>query len=182
MASQDFGQQRKWAIILIIAVLGVAAWWVLGRGSALTGLGMEAAKSEKAGNAANVLRSGDGEDAVAGFAPGTGSPVGGDALGRRFNENDDLVGEQAPPAKPLPVVAAKGEVIGYTKDANGKSTPIYANASRIVPNTPGTYVAVDMWADGGARVVPARQLTPLSPAEERGQLENRQRQEQSRNQ
>lgn len=168
MASQEFGRQRKWAMVLLAVVLGTAAWLGLGRSSgginalgSLLGIGEDTTGSSSSANAMK-------DDALPAYGTLGGvsrAAAGTDALGRRFNENEDLVGEPALPAKPLPVVAAKGQVIGYSKGANGQATPIYANASRIVPNTPGTYVAVDMWADGGARVVSVRQEAPLSPTE-----------------
>lgn len=69
-------------------------------------------------------------------------------------------------AKPIPVEAAPGQVIGYTVDAQGNSKPVRAGEAGGVPaNTPGSFAVVDMWADGGPAVVPATEGQHLSPAE-----------------
>lgn len=74
-------------------------------------------------------------------------------------------GVPLPVAKPIPIKAAPSEIIGYKKDANGVVTPIRAGQLDAVPNSPGTYAVVDMWAEGGPAVVPATRGTALSPAE-----------------
>ena len=73
--------------------------------------------------------------------------------------------EPLPVAKPIPIKAAPNEVIGYSKDAQGNTRPIKAGELPAVPNSPGTYAVVDMWAEGGPAVVPATRGTALSPRE-----------------
>lgn len=102
--------------------------------------------------------------------PGAVSNVGGiplDANGNRILNEAGLPisNEPVPQAKPIPVKAPKGAIIGYTKDANGVSQPIRAGDLKAVPNSPGTFAVVDMWADGGPTVVPATEGKRLSPAE-----------------
>lgn len=70
-----------------------------------------------------------------------------------------------PSAKPIPVVAAPGQVIGYTVDAQGNSKPVRAGEAGGVPNAPGSFAVVDIWADGGPAVVPATEGQHLTPAE-----------------
>lgn len=74
-------------------------------------------------------------------------------------------GVPLPVAKPIPIRAAPSEVIGYKKDANGVVKPMRAGDLDAVPNSPGTYAVVDMWADGGPAVVPATRGSALSPGE-----------------
>lgn len=76
-----------------------------------------------------------------------------------------LSAEPLPPAKPIPIKAAPSDVIGYAKDAQGVIKPIKAGELAAVPNSPGTYAVVDMWAEGGPAVVPATKGTALSPQE-----------------
>lgn len=74
---------------------------------------------------------------------------------RVLNEAGLPVGPPLPPAKPIPVRAAPGDVVGYRKDANGQLRPMKAAELASMPaNSPGTYAVVDMWADGGSVVVP----------------------------
>lgn len=102
-------------------------------------------------------------------APTAATSTGGillDADGRRIlNEAGLPPGPPLPPAKPIPIRAAPGTVIGYSKEADGTAKPIRAGELNAVPNTPGTYAVVDMWADGGPAVVPATVGTQLSPQE-----------------
>jgi hypothetical protein len=102
--------------------------------------------------------------------PGAVSNVGGiplDANGNRILNEAGLPisNEPLPQAKPIPVKAPKGAIIGYTKDAQGNSQPIRAGDLKAVPNSPGTFAVVDMWADGGPTVVPPTEGKRLSPAE-----------------
>jgi hypothetical protein len=102
--------------------------------------------------------------------PGAVSNVGGiplDANGNRILNEAGLPisNEPLPQAKPIPVKAPKGAIIGYTKDAQGNSQPIRAGDLKQVPNSPGTFAVVDMWADGGPTVVPPTEGKRLSPAE-----------------
>jgi hypothetical protein len=102
--------------------------------------------------------------------PGAVSNVGGiplDANGNRILNEAGLpiTNEPVPQAKPIPVKAPAGAVIGYTKDAAGNSQPIRAGDLKQIPNSPGTFAVVDMWADGGPTVVPPTQGQRLTPAE-----------------
>ena len=102
--------------------------------------------------------------------PGAVSNVGGiplDANGNRILNEAGLPisNEPLPQAKPIPVKAPKGAIIGYTKDAAGNSVPLRAGDLKQIPNSPGTYAVVDMWADGGPTVVPATEGHHLTAAE-----------------
>jgi hypothetical protein len=100
-----------------------------------------------------------------GYYAGEGIKV--DANGARILNEAGLPdsGVPLPVAKPIPIKAAPSEVIGYKTDANGVVTPMRAGDLDAVPNSPGTYAVVDMWADGGPAVVPATKGTALSPGE-----------------
>jgi hypothetical protein len=102
--------------------------------------------------------------------PGAVSNVGGiplDANGNRILNEAGLPysSEPLPQAKPIPVKAPKGAIIGYTKDAAGNSVPLRAGDLKQIPNSPGTYAVVDMWADGGPTVVPATEGHHITEAE-----------------
>jgi hypothetical protein len=102
--------------------------------------------------------------------PGAVSNVGGiplDANGNRILNEAGLPisSEPVPQARPIPVKAPKGAIVGYTKDANGNAQPIRAGDLKAIPNSPGTFAVVDMWADGGPTVVPPTEGKRLSPAE-----------------
>lgn len=102
--------------------------------------------------------------------PGAVSNVGGiplDAEGHRILNEAGLPisNEPLPEAKAIPIKAPAGTVIGYTKDAQGNSKPLVAGDLKQIPNTPGSYAVVDMWADGGPTVVPATEGKHLSEAE-----------------
>lgn len=104
-----------------------------------------------------------------GLPPGA-REVGGilvDAQGNRILSEAGLPisKEPLPQAKPIPVKAPPGEIIGYAKDAQGNSTPIRAGDLKTVPNAPGTFAVVDMWADGGPTVVPPTKGQTISPEE-----------------
>lgn len=89
-----------------------------------------------------------------------------DAEGHRIlNEAGLPPGPPLPEAKPIPIKAAPGDVIGYRKDANGVSQPLRAGDLKGAANAPGTFAVVDMWADGGPVVVPATEGHHLSAAE-----------------
>lgn len=90
-----------------------------------------------------------------------------DAEGRRIlNEAGLPPGPPLDPAKPIPVKAAPGEIVGYAKDANGVSKPLRAEDLRgRAANSPGTFAVVDMWADGGPVVVQATEGHHLTPSE-----------------
>jgi hypothetical protein len=109
----------------------------------------------------------DGTRAGAGDRHYAGEGIEVDANGARILNEAGLPdsGVPLPVAKPIPIKAAPSEVIGYKKDANGVVTPIRAGDLDAVPNSPGTYAVVDMWAEGGPAVVPATRGTALSPEE-----------------
>jgi hypothetical protein len=112
--------------------------------------------------------------------------VGGillDADGNRILNSAGLPGmEPLPPAKPIPIRAAPNDIVGYSTDANGVSRPLRAKDIRGAANAPGTYVAVDMWAEGGPAVVtPTRPGRLLTEAEvEKSRAEERAREERAR--
>lgn len=102
--------------------------------------------------------------------PAGAREVGGilvDAQGNRILSEAGLPisKEPLPQAKPIPIKAAPGEIVGYAKDAEGNSTPIRAGDLKSVPNAPGTFAVVDMWADGGPTVVAPTRGNPISEAE-----------------
>jgi hypothetical protein len=108
-----------------------------------------------------------------------------DAEGNRVLNAAGLPGtEPLPPAKPIPIKAAPNDIVGYTTDANGVSRPLRAKDIRGAANTPGTYAAVDMWADGGPAVVtPTRSGRMLTEAEvQQSRAEERAREERARQQ
>ena len=89
-----------------------------------------------------------------------------DAQGQRIlNEAGLPPGPPLDPAKPIPIKATPGEIVGYSKDANGVSRPMRASDIKQAANTPGTYAVVDMWANGGPAVVAPTQGRHLSDAE-----------------
>ena len=94
-------------------------------------------------------------------ASASGSPISAPAMrldengGRLLNAAGLPDGPPLPVAKPLPIKAAPGQIIGYSTDARGVSQPLRAGDLKAVPNSPGTYAVVDMWADDGYVVVPA---------------------------
>lgn len=108
-------------------------------------------------------------------ATSTGLPAGArevggilvDAQGNRILNSAGLPisKEPLPQAKPIPIKAAPGEIIGYSTDAQGNSQPIRAGDLKTVPNAPGTFAVVDMWADGGPTVVAPTRGNPVSEAE-----------------
>lgn len=109
----------------------------------------------------------DGTQAAPGDRHYAGEGIEVDSSGARILNEAGLPdsGVPLPVAKPIPIKAAPSEVIGYKKDANGVVTPIRAGDLDAVPNSPGTYAVVDMWAEGGPAVVPATRGTALSPEE-----------------
>jgi hypothetical protein len=96
--------------------------------------------------------------------------VGGilmDAQGNRILSEAGLPisKEPLPQARPIPIKAKPGEIIGYAKDAQGNAKPLRAGDLKAVPNAPGTFAVVDMWAEGGPTVVPATKGQSLTEAE-----------------
>jgi hypothetical protein len=127
---------------------------------------------------ASAGQAGDGP-----LPPGAVSNVGGiplDAQGHRvLNEAGlPISNEPIPQARPIPVRAPAGAIVGYKKDAQGNSTPLRAGDLKQIPNSPGTYAVVDMWADGGPAVVQAtvgQHLTPAESARRRAEEDARDR-------
>lgn len=68
-----------------------------------------------------------------------------------------------PQARPIPVKAREGEVVGFALDANGVARPMRAGDLHAVPNSPGTFATVDMWAEGGPAVVAPKRSDPVPP-------------------
>jgi hypothetical protein len=77
-----------------------------------------------------------------------------------------------PRARPIPIKAREGEVIGFALDANGTPRPLRAGQLPAVPNSPGTFATVDMWAEDQPVVVAPQRSAPLTPEQAR-YFENR---------
>ena len=153
---------RLLPILLLLAAMGLLAYFYW-------------PKAEPAGNTLDQQSSMSpgAQSGAAGTATGqAGSATGAytyavDANGNRILNEAGLPipAQPLPVAKPIPIRAAPSEVIGYTVDAQGVSRPIRAGELKAVPNTPGSFAVVDMWADGGPAVVPATKGQALSPAQ-----------------
>lgn len=113
---------------------------------------------------------------AAASAAGAPPPMALDANGGRIlNEAGLPPGPPLPEAKPLPIKAAPGEVIGYSVDAQGVSHPMRAGDLKVVPNSPGTYAVVDMWGDNGYTIVPATKPGPRMTEAELARARERER-------
>lgn len=89
-----------------------------------------------------------------------------DAQGNRILNAAGLPpGPPLPPAKPIPIDAPADAVVGYTTDADCTSHPLRAGEMTKPANSPGTYAAVDIFADGGPKVVAPTQGHRLTEAE-----------------
>lgn len=163
-------------LLLALAALGLVAYYFWPhKGSEGTdnasASNATAANAEAAGNAGAGAPAGPKLSPANGpMPPGTVSNVGGiplDANGNRILNEAGLPisNEPLPQAKPIPIKAPAGAIIGYTKDAQGNVQPLRAGNLKQIPNSPGTYAVVDMWADGGPTVIPATEGKRLSPAE-----------------
>jgi len=153
-------------LLVLAAVAALVAYYFWPRPAADADAGSQAPLSETS-SAAAPLGYGTPQ---APLPPGAVSNAGGipvDAQGRRILNEAGLPisSEPLPTAKPIPIKATPGAVIGYRKDAQGNSQPIRAGDLKEVPNSPGTFAVVDMWADGGPAVVPATVGQRLSPQE-----------------
>jgi hypothetical protein len=151
-------------LLLALAVLALVAYYFWPRAEAPATAPIDATADTQAAPAP-VASPGYGP-----LPPGAVSNVGGiplDANGNRILNEAGLpiTNEPVPQAKPIPVKAPAGAIIGYTKDAAGNSQPIRAGDLKQIPNSPGTFAVVDMWADGGPTVVPPTQGQRLTPAE-----------------
>ena len=152
-------------IVLAIAALALVAYYFWPRAAAPADAGAPATADAPAAAAAPATRFANGPR-----PPGAVSNVGGiplDAEGRRILNEAGLPisNEPLPQARPIPIKAPPGAVIGYSKDAAGNSHPIRAGDLKQIPNSPGTFVVVDMWADGGPTVVAPTRGQLLSPQE-----------------
>jgi hypothetical protein len=106
--------------------------------------------------------------AIAGLPPGAHYEKGIllDADGRRILNAAGLPpGQPVPNARPIPIDAAPGAVVGYTTQADGSTRPLRAGEMTQPANSPGTYAAVDIFADGGPKVVAPTEGHHLSEAE-----------------
>ena len=112
----------------------------------------------------------------------SGAGIEVDANGARILNDAGLPisSQPLPVAKPIPIDAPPTATIGYTKDAQGVVRPVRAGDLAVVPNSPGNYTVVDMWADGGPTVVPATKGVSVSPAELARQREAEARAERTR--
>ena len=89
-----------------------------------------------------------------------------DAQGNRILNAAGLPpGPPLPPAKPIPIDAPPDAVVGYTTLPDGTSKPLRAGDMTQPANSPGTYAAVDIFADGGPKVVPPTEGRHLSESE-----------------
>jgi hypothetical protein len=150
------------SLLLLGAALALLAYfyWPKKAESPAAPAGVSASDTAAAG-----LSAGNGP-----LPPGAVSNVGGiplDAEGHRILNEAGLPisNEPLPQAKPIPVKAAAGTVIGYTKDAQGNAQPLRAGDLKQIPNSPGSYAVVDMWADGGPTVVAPTEGRHLTEAE-----------------
>ena len=165
MTTTPAPRRSLFPIVIAAAVLALVAYYFWPRAQA------PAAPDTAAATAAAETPAGPTASTANGpLPPGAVSNVGGiplDAEGHRILNEAGLPisNEPVPQAKPIPVKAPKGAIIGYTKDANGNSQPIRAGDLKAIPNSPGTFAVVDLWADGGPTVVPPTEGKRLSPAE-----------------
>ncbi len=158
---------------LAVALLAYYFWphGAKAPGEATNAAALAPASASASGSAASAAAGAAATQGSSGWMPpGAVSNVGGiplDANGNRVLSSAGLPlsNEPLPVAKPIPIRAPAGAIIGYTKDAQGNSHPIRAGDLKQVPNSPGSFVVVDMWADNGPAVVPATQGTRLSPQE-----------------
>jgi hypothetical protein len=153
------------SILIIGAVLALLAYFYWPRKADVPSTPTGPANASTAAPLGPLLSTGNGP-----LPPGAVSNVGGiplDAEGHRIVNAAGLPisNEPLPQAKPIPVKAPTGTVIGYTKDAQGNSQPLRAGDLKQIPNTPGSFAVVDMWADGGPTVVPATEGKHLTEAE-----------------
>ena len=152
------------ALLVALAVLALVAYYFWPRSEA------PAVVADPAQADTMVDTRPTGSAASGPLPPGAVSNVGGiplDANGNRILNEAGLPisNEPLPQAKPIPIKAPQGAIIGYTKDAQGNSQPLRAGDLKQIPNSPGTFAVVDMWADGGPTVVPPTQGQRLTPAE-----------------
>lgn len=152
---------RLLPVVLVLAAIGLVAYFYW-------------PKPEPASNTPGQQSSmsPDAQSGMTSSAGQVGSATGAytyavDANGNRILNEAGLPipAQPLPVAKSIPIRAAPSEVIGYTVDAQGVSKPIRAGELKAVPNTPGSFAVVDMWAEGGPTVVPATKGQQLTPAE-----------------
>ena len=165
-ASAPNTRSHSWAgLIVLAAIAALVAFYFWPRSADRQAQDAANASLSDSANVAGTTGSPNGS-----LPPGAVSNVGGiplDANGNRILNEAGLPisNEPLPEAKAIPIKAPAGTVIGYTKDAQGNSKPLIAGDLKQIPNTPGSYAVVDMWADGGPTVVPATEGKHLSEAE-----------------
>ena len=149
-------------ILLVVAVLALLVYYFWPRHAESTDSPVPVTDAVVAAPAAPVALGTDGLPAGAHYEGG----ILLDAQGQRILNSAGLPpGPPLEAAKPIPIKAAPGDIVGYRKDANGVSQPMRASDIKTAANAPGTYAAVDMWADGGPAVVAPTQGRHLSDAE-----------------
>ena len=159
-------RRSPWSVILLLAALALVAAYFWPRSAPAPGTPEQPAlNASTPAREARTLSPDYGP-----LPPGAVSNVGGiplDADGHRILNSAGLpiTNEPVPQARPIPVKAPPGTIIGYTKDAQGNSQPLRAGDLKQVPNSPGSYAVVDMWADGGPSVVPGTVGHHMTPAE-----------------
>jgi len=165
MTSSPAPRRSPWSVILLLAAIGLLALYFWPRQATAPAAGTATAPGAQGAASGQAASTDYGP-----LPPGAVSNVGGiplDAQGHRVLNAAGLPisNEPLPQARPIPVRAPPGAVIGYTTDAQGVSHPLRAGDLKQVPNSPGTYAVVDMWAEGGPAVVPATEGHHLTPAE-----------------
>lgn len=153
---------RATPILLVLVVIGLLAYYFWPRSNAPAPPAQATVEP--------VISETPSTGASSAGLPSGAREVGGilvDAQGNRILNEAGLPisKEPLPQAKAIPIKAAPGEVIGYTKDAQGNSQPIRAGDLKAVPNSPGTFAVVDMWAEGGPTVVAPTKGQPISQAD-----------------
>ncbi len=149
--------------LLAIAVVALVGYYLWSRPSAAPPAVTAVATPDAVSAAPRAPATAD-----AGLPPGAHEEDGilVDAQGQRILNAAGLPpGPPLPPAKPIPIKAAPGEIVGYSTDAKGVSHPMRAGDIKTAANTPGTYAVVDMWANGGPTVVAPTQGQHLTEAE-----------------
>jgi hypothetical protein len=163
MNSSQARTPRWSSILLVVAVLALLAYFAWSRRAiAPAELPVPVAASPQA------LASAPAVPAPAGLPMGAHYEQGilVDAQGNRIlNEAGLPPGQALPPAKPIPIDAPANAVVGYVIEPDGRSRPLRAGEMTQPANSPGTYAAVDIFAEGGPKVVAPTQGHRLSEAE-----------------
>lgn len=157
-------KRQPGAVLLLVLAAALAAYFVWTR---ISGSPTGPAAADPAATVPDAPASATAARPGADGRLYAGQGIEVDASGARILNEAGLPGsnEPLPVAKPIPIKAAPSDVIGYSKDANGVVKSIRAGELAAVPNSPGNYAVVDMWAEGGPAVVPPTRGTALSPRE-----------------